>query len=44
LLGALAGGILSSQVKSFALKEGLFVLEQSGDTMDINKPDVPKEW
>ncbi|MDR1388935.1 MAG: hypothetical protein LBJ31_03050 [Treponema sp.] len=46
LLGAVAGAIASEAVKSFAIKSGFFVLEQSGDTIRISVPEGfrPKEW
>jgi hypothetical protein len=46
LLGAVAGGIASEEVKAFAVKSGFFVLEQSGDTMKISVPQdfKPREW
>jgi hypothetical protein len=46
LLGAVAGAIASEEVKAFAIKNGFFVLEQSGDTVKISVPDgfKPREW
>jgi hypothetical protein len=46
LLGAVAGAIASEEVKTFAIKSGFFVLEQSGDTIRISVPDgfKPREW
>jgi hypothetical protein len=46
LLGAVAGAVASEGVKAFALKNGFFVLEQSGDTVRITVPDgfKPREW
>jgi hypothetical protein len=46
LLGAVAGGIASEEVKDFAVKSGFFVLEQSGDTVRISVPEdfKPREW
>ncbi|MDR1445275.1 MAG: hypothetical protein LBI90_00120 [Treponema sp.] len=46
LLGAAAGAIASEEVKSFAIKSGFFVLEQSGDTIRISVPKdfKPREW
>jgi hypothetical protein len=46
LLGAVAGGIASREVKAFAVKNGFFVLEQSGDTVKISVPKdfKPREW
>jgi hypothetical protein len=46
LLGAMAGAIAADGVKAFAVKNGFFVLEQSGDTVRINVPEdfKPREW
>ena len=42
-LGAIAGGgIVRASVKEYALKNGFYVLEQSGDTMSIAA--VPEAW
>jgi hypothetical protein len=37
---------MSDGVKPFALKNGFYVIEQSGDTVTINMPEdfIPKEW
>ncbi|MDR2247835.1 MAG: hypothetical protein LBE17_14390 [Treponema sp.] len=46
LLGAVAGAIAAEDVKAFAVKNGFFVLEQSGDTVRISVPEgfEPKVW
>ncbi|MDR0376785.1 MAG: hypothetical protein LBH70_03235 [Spirochaetaceae bacterium] len=46
LLGAVAGAIAAEEVKAFAVKNGFFVLEQSGDTVRICVPEgfKPREW
>jgi hypothetical protein len=46
LLGAVAGAIASEEVKAFAVKNGFFVLEQSGDTIRISVPEgfKPRAW
>jgi hypothetical protein len=46
LLGAVAGAIAPEEVKAFAVKNGFFVLEQSGDTVRISGPEgiKPREW
>jgi hypothetical protein len=46
LLGAVAGAIVPDGVKSFALKNGFYVLQQAGDTVKIDIPEgfTPKEW
>jgi hypothetical protein len=45
-LGAVAGAIATGEVKAFAVKNGFFVLEQSGDTVQISVPEnfKPREW
>jgi hypothetical protein len=40
--GAVAGAIIHDNVKEYALKTGFFVISQSGDTMNIVVPEVPK--
>jgi hypothetical protein len=44
--GAIAGAIFGSAEKKAVIEAGLFVIEQSGDTMKIDIPDgfVPREW
>jgi hypothetical protein len=44
--GAIAGAIFSAAVKTAARKAGLYVIEQSGDTMKIEVPEGfrPKDW
>jgi len=46
ILGAIAGAIFPQEVKKLSLDAGLYVLEQSGDTMKIDVPEgfVPREW
>jgi hypothetical protein len=41
-LGAVAGAIMSDQVRGYALKTGFYVLEQSGDTVKLASP--PESW
>ena len=44
-LGAVAGIVTTSNVKEYALKQGLFVIEPSGETFNITPPNnKPKEW
>ena len=44
-LGAVAGAVMSENVKEYALKQGLFVIEPSGETFNIIPPNnKPKEW
>jgi exonuclease VII large subunit len=44
--GAVAGAVISKEVREFALKTGFYVVAQSGDTMTINVPEgfKPKAW
>jgi hypothetical protein len=43
--GAVAGVVIEDQVKEYALGEGLFVIEPSGETFNITTPEnCPKEW
>lgn len=44
--GAIAGAIFQPALKKAAQKAGLYVIEQSGDTMKIEVPEnfKPKEW
>jgi len=46
ILGAIAGAIFPQEVKKLSIEAGLYVLEQSGDTMKIDIPEgfVPREW
>ncbi|MHB9293179.1 hypothetical protein Holit_02300 [Hollandina sp. SP2] len=41
-LGAIAGGIVSDAVRNYALKQGFYVLEQSGNTVNITA--TPESW
>jgi hypothetical protein len=38
LYGAIAGAIISESVRKYALKKGLYLIEQSGDTVRIVEP------
>ena len=44
--GAIAGAIFDGEVKKATIEAGLYVIEQSGDTMRISVPDgfVPRRW
>ncbi|MDR1377595.1 MAG: hypothetical protein LBJ36_00875 [Synergistaceae bacterium] len=44
--GALAGAIMTSSVKTAALKAGLYVITQTGDTVKIDVPEgfIPQVW
>jgi hypothetical protein len=45
ILGAIAGAIFGQLEKKAVLEAGMYVLEQSGDTMRIEAPDgKPHEW
>ena len=44
-LGAVAGVVMTSNVKRYALKQGFYVIEPSGETFNITPPSgKPKEW
>ena len=44
-LGAVAGVVITDNVKEYILKQGFFVIEPSGETFNIIPPDnKPKEW
>jgi len=44
-LGAVAGVIMSDNVKEYILKQGFFAIEPSGETFNIIPPNnKPKEW
>ena len=45
-LGAIAGAIVTNEVRSYTIKSGFYLLEQSGDTMKLDIPEgfVPREW
>jgi len=44
-LGAVAGAVMSDNVKEYILKQGFFVIEPSGETFNIIPPNnKPKEW
>jgi hypothetical protein len=44
--GAIAGAIMSDEVRGYILKRGLYVIEQTGDTVQITVPEgfKPQEW
>ena len=44
-LGAVAGVVMTTNVKKYALKQGFYVIEPSGKTFNITPPNgQPKEW
>jgi ribosome-associated translation inhibitor RaiA len=47
LYGAMAGAIFTDNAKKYALKQGLYIIEQSGDTVRIIEPsgeNTAKAW
>jgi len=44
--GAIAGAIMSDEVRNYTHKAGFYVIEQTGDTVKINIPEgfIPREW
>ena len=46
IMGAIAGAIFGPAEKKTTIEAGLYVIEQSGDTMKINMPDgfIPGKW
>jgi hypothetical protein len=46
LLGSVAGAIVRADLRSYALEQGFYVIEQSGDTVKIDPPEgfKPKVW
>ena len=46
ILGAIAGAIFGEEEKEATCRAGLYVIEQSGDTMKIEMPQgfIPREW
>jgi len=44
-LGAVAGVVMTANVKEYALGQGFYVIEPSGETFNITPPNgQPKEW
>jgi hypothetical protein len=43
-LGAIAGVVVSESLSVYALKNGFYVIEPSGDTFNIIEPKGPREW
>ena len=46
IMGAVAGAVVPEEVGRFAYRQGLFVLAQNGDTMEICNDDrfAPLTW
>jgi hypothetical protein len=42
--GAIAGAIMPEDVRLVALRAGLYVIEQSGDTVRIEEPHQISNW
>jgi hypothetical protein len=42
LYGGVAGAIIPDNVRDYALKQGLYVIEQSGDTVNVSAPGENK--
>jgi DNA mismatch repair ATPase MutL len=42
-LGAVAGAVISENVKNYALKQGFFVIEPSGDSVRVVKPRIVRD-
>ncbi len=44
-LGGVAGVVVPDDVRAYALKQGLYLIEPAGETLNITPPDgKPKEW
>ena len=44
-IGAVAGAVMTDNVKEYVLKQGFFAIEPSGETFNITPPNgKPKEW
>ena len=43
-LGAVAGVVVESDEREYALKNGFYLIESSGETFNITPPDKHKEW
>ena len=46
ILGAIAGAVFGAEEKKATIDAGMYVIEQSGDTMKIDMPEgfIPREW
>ena len=44
--GAIAGAIMSGEVRAYVLKNGFYPIEQTGDTVAITAPEgfAPRQW
>jgi hypothetical protein len=44
-LGAVAGVVVTDEVREYALNQGLYLIEPSGEELNITPPNgQPKEW
>ena len=44
-IAAVGGGVIQKNVKDFALKQGMFVVQQSGENVEVLTPEgKPKVW
>ena len=44
-IAAVGGGVVRSNVRTFALKQGFFVIQQSGENVEVIPPDgEPRVW
>ncbi|MDR2490132.1 MAG: hypothetical protein LBD20_01870 [Spirochaetaceae bacterium] len=44
-LGAVAGVVMTKNVRQYILQQGLFAVEPSGETFNITAPEgKPREW
>jgi hypothetical protein len=43
-LGAVAGVVVTDELKNYALNQGFFVIEPVGENFYITPPSKPKEW
>ena len=43
-LGAVAGVVMTPEVKKYILDQGFYAIEPSGETFNITPPSPPKEW
>jgi hypothetical protein len=44
-LGAVAGVVMSKNVRQYILTQGMFAVEPSGETFNITAPEgQPREW
>ena len=44
--GAIAGAVLTDSVRRYILKQGFYLIEQTGDTVQISIPEgfMPRDW